>query len=331
MKLLFFHQATKAAATSQTFPTRALIVSSSTIIKLCPLMLKIWLMTAKIRTSVLATVPALTLLCTSTTSLPSFYVTAHAPAQSGALRFPHPKLLFLGFLSPSHEKGIRWSMNLMREGVFMFSMLSIVEALVIVTALSFDAFVSSFSYGAGKIKIPLSSLLVINLICSGTLALALLSGGALSLWLPREATTALSFLLLLSLGIIKIFDSALKSLIRKHRSFEKKIHFSISRLDFILNVYANPEEADRDHSRILSPSEAAFLALALSLDGLAVGFGAGLSQTGPLLVVAFSLMADTLAIALGSHLGNHFSRKLRFDLSWLSGALLILLAIIKLP
>lgn len=213
----------------------------------------------------------------------------------------------------------------------MFSMPSILEALVIVTALSIDAFVSSFSYGAGKIKIPLSSLLVINLICSGTLALSLLFGGALSLWLPHAATAALSFLLLLTLGIIKIFDSALKSLIRRHSSFEKKIQFSLFHFGFILDIYANPEEADRDHSRILSPSEAAFLALALSLDGLAVGFGAGLSQTGPLLVIAFSLLADTLAIALGSHLGNRFSQKLRVDLSWLSGALLILLAIIKLP
>lgn len=38
------------------------------------------------------------------------------------------------------------------------------EALLLVTALSVDAFVASFAYGANKIRIPLSSVAVINLI-----------------------------------------------------------------------------------------------------------------------------------------------------------------------
>lgn len=213
----------------------------------------------------------------------------------------------------------------------MVPLLALFEALLIVTALSMDAFVSSFAYGAGKIKIPLSSLLVINLICSGTLALALLFGGVVSLWLPKAFTSAICILLLLTLGITKIFDSALKTLIRKHSTFQKKIQFSLFHMGFILKIYANPEEADRDHSHTLSPSEAAFLALALSLDSLAVGFGAGLSHTGPLLVFALSLLVGILAVRLGCYLGNRVSSKTNFDLSWVSGALLIILAILKLP
>lgn len=212
----------------------------------------------------------------------------------------------------------------------MFSLSSLLEALMLVTALSIDAFVSSFSYGAGKIKIPLPSLLVINLICSGSLALALLFGSALSRLLPEGAGRGVCFLLLLILGIVKVFDSALKSLIRKHGNFEKKLHFSAFHLGFILKIYANPEVADRDHSRILSPSEATLLAVALSLDGLAVGFGAGIAHTAPLLVVLLSLLTDTLAIGIGSRMGHRLAARLSLDLSWLSGLLLIVLAILKL-
>lgn len=213
----------------------------------------------------------------------------------------------------------------------MFSVPFLLEALLLVTALSLDAFASSFAYGAAKIKIPVSSLVVINLICSGTLALALLFGGLLQGVLPSGLGSGLCFLLLLGLGTLKIFDSAIKALIRKHGRFQKKIRFSLLHLGFILKIYANPETADRDHSRILTAGEAAALALALSLDGMAVGFGAGLAQSTSLLVVLLSLMSDTLALTLGCWLGHRCQSLLRRDLSWVSGALLILLAILKLP
>ena len=213
----------------------------------------------------------------------------------------------------------------------MFSMISILEALLIVTALSIDAFVSGFAYGANKIKIPLSSVTVINIICSGILALSLLLGGLLHSCLPPQLTTSICFLLLLCLGVTKIFDSAIKTLIRRHRTFQKNIHFSAFHLGFILNIYANPEDADRDHSRVLSPLEATYLAIALSLDGLAVGFSAGITNTSPVLVIAFSLILTCVAIGLGCWLGNKFTQKLQFDFTWLSGVLLIFLAIMKLP
>ncbi|MFR7949564.1 MAG: manganese efflux pump [Acutalibacteraceae bacterium] len=101
-------------------------------------------------------------------------------------------------------------------------------------------------------------------------------------------------------------------------------------LKFILDVYADPEKADRDGSRVLSPAEAASLAVALSLDGLAVGFGAALMQVNVLIVMLFSLAVGMLAVRLGGKIGNRAAQKLSFDLSWFSGALLIVLAILKL-
>ena len=198
-------------------------------------------------------------------------------------------------------------------------------------ALSVDAFVSCFAYGASRIKIPWNSVVVLNLICSGTLAVSLLLGDVIQNWLPPSFTISLCFLLLLGLGLIKIFDSTIKTLIQKHQSFQRNIHFQLGSLGFILNVYANPEEADRDHSRILSPTEAAFLAIALSFDSLAVGLGAGMTQPPPLLVILLSLVAGTIAIVLGCYLGQRIVKNGDLELGWISGTLLIILAILKLP
>ncbi len=212
----------------------------------------------------------------------------------------------------------------------MFSMLSILEAILIVIALSTDAFVSGFAYGANRIKIPLTSVFVINCICCSMLALSLFLGTFISEFLAPSVTHGICFLLLLFLGMSKIFDSAVKALIRRHERFERKLHFNMFQLGFILKVYANPEKADRDQSRVLTALEASYLAFALSLDSLAVGFSAGITHTYPLLVVILAWVSDMLSIILGAKLGHAISSKINLDLSWLSGVLLIFLAILKI-
>lgn len=204
------------------------------------------------------------------------------------------------------------------------------EALVLVVALSLDAFVASFAYGTRRIKIPFSSVAVISVVCTAMLAVSLLAGSLLRPFLPQGLTKGLCFAILFLLGITRLCDSAIKTLIRRHKRMHRQVSFSMFSLKFILDVYADPEKADRDGSRVLSPAEAASLAVALSLDGLAVGFGAALMQVNFVLVMAFSLVVGMLAVRLGGRIGNKAAQKLPFDLSWLSGALLIVLAVLKL-
>lgn len=204
------------------------------------------------------------------------------------------------------------------------------EALLLVVALSLDAFVASFAYGAQRIRIPFSSAVIISVICTAMLAVSLLLGTLLRPFLPQGLTRGLCFALLFLLGLTKLCDSALKTLIRRHKRLHKQVSFSVFSLKFILDVYADPEKADRDGSRVLSPAEAASLAVALSLDGLAVGFGAALMQVNFVLIMAFSLAVGMLAVRMGGRIGNQAAQKLPFDLSWLSGALLVVLAVLKL-
>ena len=210
---------------------------------------------------------------------------------------------------------------------FLFSLL---EAAVLAAALSMDAFVASFAYGSNKIRIPLLSAQIINVICSSVVGVSMLAGSLIRGLIPQSLTTAICFVLLFILGLVKLLDSLTKSIIRKHNNLEKQIHFSLLNFRFVLSLYADPEKADRDHSKTISPGEAASLAVALSLDGMAVGFGAALGNLNILAVFLCSLITETLAVLLGSKLGNRLAKKLPFNISWLSGALLLGMAFLKL-
>lgn len=201
---------------------------------------------------------------------------------------------------------------------------------LLVFALAVDAFVCSFGYGASKIKIPLKSVLVINVVCTTLLALGLFLGRFIHGFVSEEFAGLLAFTLLFLLGLSKIFDSALKRIIRKHNGIEKDFKFSLFNFGFVFKVYANPEEADVDASKDLTPKEALPLALAIGLDGLSVGIGIGVTLVNPLLLLTLSFATDVLAVVTGVLLGNRLARKVKVDLAWLGGVILILLAFAEL-
>lgn len=211
-----------------------------------------------------------------------------------------------------------------------FSIITVFEAIMLASALSLDAFVASFAYGSNQIKMPFKSIQIINIVCSSILGLSLLAGAFLRQFIPSSLTIFVCFFILFILGIIKLLDSITKSIIRKNSNLNKEIKFSFLNLNFILNLYANPEAADVDGSRILSPMEATSLAIALSLDGLAVGFGAAIGNVNGWVVFLISFITNTLAVILGCSIGNKIAKKISIDLSWLSGVMLITLAILKL-
>ena len=211
-----------------------------------------------------------------------------------------------------------------------FDFFALLHTLILVIALSIDAFVASFAYGTDSIKIPVSSLTVITLICSATLGISMFVGALISPYLPTNFTNTLCFCMLLLLGVVKLFDSTLKAFMKRHQSKHKKLSFTLFDMKFILQIYIDSREADKDQSRRLSPAEAASLAIALSLDGFGVGFGIGLISISIWQVIVVSACSTIIAILLGGLLGRKISKLFKHDFSWLSGVLLIALAFMKL-
>jgi len=185
-----------------------------------------------------------------------------------------------------------------KKGVGLMEFSMFWEALLIAAAVSLDAFAASFAYGGKRIKIPLLSVLVISFVCAASLGVSLLAGEILGVFLPKQLTVLISFGILFSLGIWKLLDdSELKNF-------------------------------DTDDSKIISVGEAAALAVALSLDGLAVGFGAALGNANSVAVILCAFAIGAAAVWLGGFLGLKIARKTK--VSWISGVLLILLAFAQL-
>jgi len=205
--------------------------------------------------------------------------------------------------------------------------LIVLEAMVLTAALSVDAFAAAFAYGSNNIRIPARSLHAINFICAGFLTTSLLFGGVLSIWLPSGLAAGLGFAILFVLGFYKLAGGIVRMVVQRNRDFCRDVEFTAFDLKFILHLCANPQAADVDGSRVLTLGEAAALAVALSLDGLAVGFAAAMSQVNKPAVIACSLVVGFAALWLGSRVGNGVAKKLPFNLGWLGGALLMALAV----
>ncbi|NMA95251.1 MAG: sporulation membrane protein YtaF [Clostridiales bacterium] len=203
------------------------------------------------------------------------------------------------------------------------------ESILLVAVLSLDAFMASMAYGMNKINIPLISISIINVICACFLSLSLFLGSALKRVIPEKLTLIISFTILLCLGIYYLFESIIKSYINVYLNPNKKIKLKLFDLSLIIYIYVDEIKADLDNSKHLNPKESFYLAVALSLDSLAVGFGSGLGGINPIRVVLLSLIFGIIAISMGLFVGRKLAERAKFNLSWLAGVVLIGLAILK--
>lgn len=205
-----------------------------------------------------------------------------------------------------------------------------VQSLILVLSLCIDTFVTSIVYSSNKIKIPVVSGLIIDTICSLFLAISLFFGYLIKDFIPINIASTISFLLLLILGVYRLFEAFFKNLIKRYYDKGSPLTFKIFDFKFILQIYADEIKADLDESKILSPKEAFFLAVALSLDSLTVGFGCSLGTVNYLATVLLSFLVGALLLVLGGYVGKKISKNYNLNLSWLSGVLLIILAFIRI-
>ena len=101
-------------------------------------------------------------------------------------------------------------------------------------------------------------------------------------------------------------------------------------MNFVLQVYADETKADFDNSKVLTIKESLYLASALSFDSIAVGFGDSLGNNDYIFSIVLCFFIGVLAVSLGQLLGKKLIEKSNLNLSWLSGIILMILAIKRL-
>lgn len=180
---------------------------------------------------------------------------------------------------------------------------SILEILLLVTAVSIDSFAVSFAYGINRVKIPFSSLLILSAISGITLAFSLSVGSLLTDIVSPLFMRIAGFAILFALGLIKLFDTSCD---------------------------AQARHADRNCDKILSPLEAVSLGIALSLDSIAAGLGIGFSLHEVLCASAGAFLLSIVAILSGCLAGRRIACCSCRHFCRIGGILLIILALFKL-
>jgi putative sporulation protein YtaF len=202
------------------------------------------------------------------------------------------------------------------------------EAVVLAAALSADMFVAFLAFGDRAVRVPATSLSVINLVCTGLFTGAYLGGAALSPLLPSGVCGAVCFMILAGLGLSRLFESALKALIRRGGGDIGKVRFRAFRFSFLLEVRADLDATDV--GGVILPREAALLATALSLDGVMAGVSAGADGVSLIIAAPAVLLFGAAAALCGLWFGRLLSHRARADISPAGGAILIAFAFAKL-
>lgn len=206
--------------------------------------------------------------------------------------------------------------------------LDMLPSLLLVIALSIDSLLASLAYGAEKIHIPIRSATLIAGIGVLFLGISLYTASFIQMYIPSYVCKWISFTIFFMVGISSIFQGTIKQFLRKSK--QKKLTFEYSGISFVLDVYLDETKADVDHSKSLSLKEALYLAIALSIDSLVSGFALGIGITHPLPVLLVSFCIGVIAVLLGSYLGRKMITLSKIDLSWISGALFLVLAMSRI-
>lgn len=194
-------------------------------------------------------------------------------------------------------------------------------------AVTLDSLTAGLTYGTRKVRIlPLSYLI---LICIPALFITAANqlGTLLACLLPPQVLPWISFLLLFLLGISKIIESLIRRLAAKHPSLTRNWGCKIKQINIIFTIYLSPEYANGEDLQILSAKEALLLSLALSLDSILVGMAFTTDAVSWVFLFLLAVLFNLLFFLIGYLAGHVLCHLFHVDLSWLSGLLLLLLAL----
>ncbi|GAA0850791.1 sporulation membrane protein YtaF [Bifidobacterium pullorum subsp. gallinarum] len=242
----------------------------------------------------------------------------------------------------------------------------IFSSALLAMALSLDGFGAGVTYGLRKTRIPLLSVLIISL-CSGlVLGVSMQAGALLQRFLSPSVASVIGAAILILLGLWSLYQQVRRrseseaqpvsasgiseSLTEAQAALNqrKSIHggagtaepeelqkavfsLEIPKIGVVIQILRSPTKADLDDSGSISPWEAMWLGIALSLDAFGAGLGAAMLGFSPLGTAAVVALFSGIFLVMGMRIGLRFATKggMRF-ISYLPAFLLIVMGIMKL-
>ncbi|HXL04722.1 MAG TPA: sporulation membrane protein YtaF [Bacillota bacterium] len=206
-------------------------------------------------------------------------------------------------------------------------------------AVSVDGFFVGIAQGMRGIKVPVATLIVISVVSALVIFLSLGSGDYVANRLSPQAAKVVGSGILIILGILMLKPLSLSQ--RRNQvgcdmngndtSTETVISKIARVLIMIPGFLAEPVTADLDSSGTLTIDEGFLLGLALAIDALGVGFGAGMAGMSSALTPVVAGVMQGIFVSLGLILGKRMHETVpNHILEKAPGSILILLGAMRL-
>ncbi|PYG85818.1 putative sporulation protein YtaF [Ruminiclostridium sufflavum DSM 19573] len=191
--------------------------------------------------------------------------------------------------------------------------------LLLCLAPNLDNMAIGLAYGARKISVPPKSNLAIALFSGFAIFISSLCGSLLANYIPSYLGNIIGGSIVSIMGIYTIL-SYLHTEIKKKRVLENSHIYMGS----IRAVMSDPVIADKDYSGDISLKESILLGIALALNCLGTGFGAGMAGVNIYILTAAVIVFSFFTISFGAFIGRRYAAQLLGDRATLLSGLILL-------
>ena len=204
--------------------------------------------------------------------------------------------------------------------------MNILSIFLLCLAPNLDNMAIGLAYGAKKISVPPKSNLAIALFSGFATFVSSFFGNLLTNYIPNYLGNVIGGSIVSIMGIYTII-SYLHSRMKTKKIQESNYMY----IDNIRAVMNDPSIADRDYSGDISLKESILLGIALALNCLGTGFGAGMAGVNILVLTAAVTVFSLFTISIGALIGKRYATKLLGDRATLiSGMILLLVGIYQI-
>ncbi len=205
-------------------------------------------------------------------------------------------------------------------------MVNIISIFLLCLAPNLDNMVIGLAYGARKINVPFRSNFAIALFSGVATLLSSLLGSFLSSYIPKYTGNLIGGTIVSAIGLYTIFSYLYNK--KKSKPAHPNGNQYIGELRAVMD---DPGLADRDYSGDISVKESVLLGVALAVNCLGTGFGAGMTGVNTTVLTLAVIVFSLATISIGAMIGKRWAAKFLGDQATvLSGLLLVAVGIYQM-
>jgi putative sporulation protein YtaF len=199
--------------------------------------------------------------------------------------------------------------------------------LLIGVASNIDNLGISVSYGLKTTRIPVASNLLIAVISMVCAYLSITAGEVISNFISLKTANLIGGFLIIFLGGKCIVESICQSTSSETETEAERV---LADSNFS-RVISNPQLADLNEDKVITWKESILLGLALAMNCIALGLGAGFTGISPILTTISIGVFSYISISLGAMIGSKISKNniAKFS-NILAGLLLVLIGVYEI-